>query len=86
MDSVLGLGLGLFLRGDHQRAKISSFTTPQQRDSPTKFTFSLGHAGASRKSPNDAPYEMLNHKIQQASFYKFRTLVRTKDTDKNLAN
>jgi len=64
--------------------KSLSFATPsllsdldgKQRRPIHRVTFYMAHVGASKKFPNDAPWEMLNQKIQLANFSKSLALVR----------
>jgi len=45
--------------------------------SPQWVTFSMGHAGASRKSPNDAPWETLSLRLSRPISTPFLTVARS---------
>jgi len=76
IDSLVGsiLGLGPGIPGSNPSlGKIAVFATPslvwdpdvKQRKPSDRVTLSMGHGGASRKSPNDVPWETLSQKFSR---------------------
>ena len=68
---------GFFPGWSHSANPSWASVSENGSNSPQWVTFSMGHAGASRKSPNDAPWETLSLRLSRPISVPFLTVARS---------